>query len=70
MRQKKPSTTWTINMAQSRPRMPYFAVPRYIEYVKEIPKTPTQKIQKNKLRDRGLTETAWDREAAGYKVRR
>jgi crotonobetaine/carnitine-CoA ligase len=36
----------------------------------EIPKTPTQKIQKNKLRDRGLSDATWDREAAGYKVRR
>ena len=52
------------------PRMPYFAVPRYIEYVTEIPTTPTAKIQKNKLRDRGLSAAAWDREAAGYKVRR
>lgn len=52
------------------PRMPYFAVPRYIEYVSDIPKTPSQKIQKNKLRDRGLAETAWDREVAGYKVTR
>ena len=52
------------------PRMPYFAVPRYIEYVDEIPTTPTAKIQKNKLRDRGLSAAAWDREAAGYKVRR
>ena len=25
-------------------RMPYFAVPRYIEVVEEIPKTPSQKI--------------------------
>ena len=52
------------------PRMPYFAVPRYIEYLDEIPKTPTQKIQKNKLRERGLSTTTWDREAAGYKVHR
>ncbi len=52
------------------PRMPYFAVPRYIEYVDEIPTTPTAKIQKNKLRDRGLSAAAWDREAAGYKVKR
>ena len=52
------------------PRMPYFAIPRYIEFLQEIPKTPTQKIQKNKLRDRGLGNTAWDREAAGYKVKR
>ncbi len=52
------------------PRMPYFAVPRYIEFVDEIPTTPTAKIQKNKLRDRGLSASAWDREAAGYKVTR
>jgi carnitine-CoA ligase len=52
------------------PRMPYFAVPRYIEYVTEIPTTPTAKIQKHKLRDRGLSAATWDREAAGYKVRR
>ena len=52
------------------PRMPYFAVPRYIEYLDDIPKTPTQKIQKSKLRDRGLSPATWDREAAGYKVRR
>lgn len=52
------------------PRMPYFAVPRYIEFVDEIPKTPSSKIQKNKLRERGLTAATWDREAVGYKVRR
>jgi crotonobetaine/carnitine-CoA ligase len=52
------------------PRMPYFAVPRYIDFVDEIPTTPTAKIQKNKLRDRGLSPGAWDREAAGYKVNR
>ncbi len=52
------------------PHMPYFAVPRYIEFMDEIPKTPTQKIQKNKLRDRGLSAATWDREAVGYKVRR
>jgi crotonobetaine/carnitine-CoA ligase len=52
------------------PRMPYFAVPRYVEFVDEIPTTPTAKIQKNKLRERGLTALAWDWEAAGYHVRR
>jgi len=52
------------------PRMPYFAVPRYIDYVTEIPTTPTAKIQKNKLRERGLSASAWDRDVAGYKVKR
>ncbi|NKC16728.1 MAG: AMP-binding protein [Gammaproteobacteria bacterium] len=52
------------------PRMPYFAVPRYVEFIDEIPKTPSQKIQKNKLRERGLSEATWDRERVGYKVTR
>ncbi|MCG2634783.1 MAG: AMP-binding protein [Gammaproteobacteria bacterium] len=52
------------------PKMPYFAVPRYIEFVAEIPKTPSQKMQKNRLRERGITAATWDREAADIKVRR
>ncbi|WP_153504222.1 AMP-binding protein [Cumulibacter manganitolerans] len=46
-------------------RMPYFMVPRYLETVDELPKTPTQKIQKHELRTRGLSGDVWDREAAG-----
>ena len=45
-------------------------VSRYIEFVPELPKTPTEKIQKHKLREAGLTPTTWDREQVGYKVRR
>ena len=52
------------------PRMPYFAVPRYIDIVDEIPKTPSAKIQKNKLRELGLSPNSWDRETAGYKLTR
>ncbi|MCM3566941.1 AMP-binding protein [Neobacillus mesonae] len=50
--------------------MPYFAVPRYIEYVDELPKTPNQKLRKNVLREQGITAKTWDREAAGIKVRK
>jgi crotonobetaine/carnitine-CoA ligase len=50
--------------------MPYFAVPRYIEVGEAIPKTPSQKIQKNTLRERGLSASTWDRESVGYRVRR
>jgi crotonobetaine/carnitine-CoA ligase len=42
-------------------RMPAFAVPRYIEVLTELPKTPTGKIQKHKLRELGVTERTWDR---------
>jgi crotonobetaine/carnitine-CoA ligase len=51
-------------------RMPYFAVPRYVEFVKSLPKTPTDRVQKNKIREAGITETTWDREKAGYEVKR
>ncbi len=51
-------------------RMGYFMVPRYVEFMKEFPKTPNQKIEKYKLRERGLTPETWDREKAGIKVKR
>jgi crotonobetaine/carnitine-CoA ligase len=44
-------------------RMPRFAVPRYIEFVESLPKTPTRKVQKNLLRQDGVTSATWDREA-------
>ncbi len=52
------------------PRMPHFMVPRYMRVLPELPKTPTQKVQKNLLRADGVTPDTWDREAAGIRVRR
>ena len=51
-------------------RLPYFMVPRYIRIVRELPKTPTSKIEKHRLRAEGVTPDTWDREAAGIKVKR
>ncbi len=50
--------------------MPYFMVPRYIRFVKELPKTPTERVQKVKLREEGVTKDTFDREKAGIKVTR
>jgi crotonobetaine/carnitine-CoA ligase len=47
------------------PRMAPFMVPRYVDVVQDLPKTPTGKIQKFGLRERGLTATTWDRVTAG-----
>ena len=47
------------------PRLPYFMVPRYIEIVEELPKTPTQKVQKQVLREKGNGLETWDRELDG-----
>ena len=53
------------------PRMPYFAVPRFVEVVvTELAKTPTGKLQKTPLREAGVTAATWDRDSAGYVVRR
>ncbi len=47
-------------------RMPYFCVPRYLEVVDDIPKNVIGRVRKDLLRERGLGESAWDREAHGY----
>lgn len=52
------------------PMLPYFAVPRYVEFVEHLPTTENGKVQKFKLTERGVTPATWDREAAGYKVKR
>ena len=57
-------------MAFCEPRMPYFAVPRFVEFLDELPRTENGKVQKYKLRDRGITPAAWDREAHGYVLKR
>lgn len=40
--------------------LPKFAVPRYVEFVRELPMTPTGKVEKHKLRARGVTSTVFD----------
>ena len=52
------------------PRMAHFMLPRFIRIVAELPKTPTQKVQKNLLKEAGVTPDTWDREAVGSQVRR
>ena len=51
------------------PRMPRFMVPRYVEFVPELPKTEaTFRVKKYLLRDDPVNAATWDREAAGIKV--
>ncbi|MGQ2928892.1 MAG: AMP-binding protein [Sphingopyxis sp.] len=51
-------------------RLPHYMVPRYFRLMPDLPRTPTQKIQKYALRDDGVTADTWDREAAGIRLRR
>ena len=53
-----------------RPRMAHFMIPRFVRVMAELPKTPTQKVQKNLLREAGVTTDTWDREKAGVVIRR
>jgi crotonobetaine/carnitine-CoA ligase len=51
-------------------RMPYFAVPRYVEFMESLPKTPTDRVEKYKLKQAGITPNTWDVEKAGIQVKR
>ena len=46
-------------------RMPTFMVPRYFDTLAELPRTPTEKVRKKELRERGVTASTWDRKKAG-----
>ena len=51
-------------------RMAHFAIPRYVRFVKELPRTPSQRVEKYKLRKEGVTADTWDREKIGFQVKR
>jgi crotonobetaine/carnitine-CoA ligase len=45
--------------------MPRFALPRYVRAMASLPQTPTQRVQKYKLRAEGITADTFDRESLG-----
>ena len=40
--------------------MPKFMIPRFVRFRDSLPKTPTNRVQKVKLRDEGVTKDTWD----------
>jgi crotonobetaine/carnitine-CoA ligase len=52
------------------PRLAYFAIPRYLEFVPALPLTENGKVRKQVLRERGVTGSTWDRDAAIADLRR
>ncbi len=52
-------------------RLAYFKIPRYMEFGDSLPKTPTHRIEKYKLRSekKDLTEGCFDREEMGIEIR-
>ena len=43
-----------------KPIMPKFMIPRFIKFKDNLPKTPTNRVQKVKLREEGVTSDTWD----------
>jgi crotonobetaine/carnitine-CoA ligase len=51
-------------------RLPFYAVPRYIEFRAALPLSETGRATKHILKEEGVTAGTWDREAAGLKFER
>lgn len=45
--------------------MAYFMIPRYVELIENLPKTPTERVEKYKLKATRPNENTWDREKGG-----
>jgi crotonobetaine/carnitine-CoA ligase len=45
--------------------LPYFALPRYIEFRAELPRSPVGRVLKRELRAEGATSGTWDADASG-----
>jgi crotonobetaine/carnitine-CoA ligase len=68
----KPGETMTpdelLDFCQGK--MAHFMIPRYIDFVDDLPKSEVHRIMKRFLKERGVTETTYDREKAGYVIKR
>ncbi|HOA94966.1 MAG TPA: AMP-binding protein [Quisquiliibacterium sp.] len=53
-----------------QPRLAHFMLPRYVRILPDLPRTPTQKVEKHVLRSAGVTPDTWDRERAGVRIGR
>ena len=49
-------------------RLPYFTIPRYFEFRKDLPRNSVGRVLKYQLREEGCTPGTWDREKAGLKI--
>jgi crotonobetaine/carnitine-CoA ligase len=68
----KPDATVTPEelFAFFKANLPYYAVPGYVELVDELPANVNGRVQKFKLRERGITPETIDFEALGHVVTR
>ena len=50
--------------------LPYYAIPRYVEYLDELPRNAVARVMKHQLRADGITATTIDLQAEGLTVAR
>jgi len=51
-------------------KLAHFQVPRFIDFVEGLPKSEVHRIMKRFLKDTGVTDTTYDREKAGYELKK
>lgn len=51
-------------------KMADFMIPRYIRFMEQLPKNEVHRVLKRNLKEIGVTEDTYDREAEGYEVKR
>ena len=51
-------------------QLPYFALPRYIEFREDLPRSPVGRVLKRELREEGVTPDTWDAESAEVEYER
>jgi crotonobetaine/carnitine-CoA ligase len=51
-----------------RDNLPFYAMPRYVEYVEELPRNAVGRVMKHELRKQELTDAVIDFEALGFTV--
>jgi len=70
----RPGVQWSPEdlIAHCSRNLAYFMVPRYVEVVDSMPTTPSQKVEKYKLRANAEKDLGalWDRERAGIRIER
>ena len=49
-------------------KLPYFAIPRYVEVVEALPRNGVGRVMKHVLRDAGNSDDTWDLEELGFTV--
>ena len=64
------SVTEREEIAWCESRLAYFSIPRYIAFRDSLPKTPSERVEKYKLKNEGVTEDCWDRDASGIVLKR